>query len=437
MKRYFLFLLLVFLCFLCACHGQRDMEIEQPFHLFYQSSEVFYGTGNGVIQAETVSLDAAQMSLDDLVRRYMEGPTSNHLLAALPSSWQLCEAYLDGFTAVVVFDSSDDGQISSIERSLAEACLARTLLQLDEVQRVSIALNDELPVTLMEKDLLLTDTGMEAPQEEIVLYLPQENRRYLMRETQTVAAMDALDKPAYILRQLLKTPPGESAIPPGTVLLGVSVENGVSTVNLSSQFLFGMEQSFSAERMAVYSIVNSITELPQIETVDLWVSGAPLERLQFMELSNGIVRDETMIATPESRDIPDVTLYPACKEKSLLAAVPQRIEMVPETQIAQTLLDALIAYEGENGINGCIPQGTKVLSLKIENSVCVVDFTGEFLEGCADAEAERLAVRSVVATLVELEQISAVEILVEGLEPDYRDEALRQVRTPRNEWFAQ
>lgn len=61
-----------------------------------------------------------------------------------------------------------------------------------------------------------------------------------MRETQTVAAMNAADRPAEIVRRLLALPESESAIPDGTALRSVSVENGVCTVDLSSQFLTGM-----------------------------------------------------------------------------------------------------------------------------------------------------------------------------------------------------
>lgn len=44
---------------------------------------------------------------------------------------------------------------------------------------------------------------MEEQEEELVLYVPDEAQRYLVRETQTVAAMNAADRPAEIVRRLL------------------------------------------------------------------------------------------------------------------------------------------------------------------------------------------------------------------------------------------
>lgn len=63
------------------------------------------------------------------------------------------------------------------------------------------------------------------------------------------------------------------------------------------------------------------------------------------------------------------------------------------------MLEALLALEGENGLENSIPQGTKILSLKLAGGVCTLDLTAEFLEGCRTAEQERMAVREIVASL--------------------------------------
>ena len=66
-----------------------------------------------------------------------------------------------------------------------------------------------------------------------------------------------------------------------------------------------------------------------------------------------------------------------------------------------------------------------------------MDLTGEFLGGCADAQQEAYAVRSVVATMCALPEIQSVEILVEGLEPSYRDSSLALVHQVEEDWLAE
>ena len=54
---------------------------------------------------------------------------------------------------------------------------------------------------------------------------------------------------------------------------------------------------------------------------------------------------------------------------------------------------------------------------------------------CRTAEQERMAVREIVASLSALPEVETVDLLVEGLEPNYRDDSLQAVHTARNYWF--
>ena len=46
-----------------------------------------------------------------------------------------------------------------------------------------------------------------------------------------------------------------------------------------------------------------------------------------------------------------------------------------------------------------------------------------------------MAVREIVASLSALPEVETVDLLVEGLEPNYRDGSLQAVHTARNYWF--
>ena len=304
-----LLLLLLPLVLLCACTTAPAEQADAPFSFYYRCAEVAFGGEDGVIRAEAAPLEA-DVDLRTVVLQYLKGPASPELRTPLPADWALESIGLTEGTAELVFSGMP---CRSLDRTILNACLARTLLQLPGVQRVSILCSgDGAADVLAAKDILLRDNGMEEQEEELVLYVPDEAQRYLVRETQTVAAMNAADRPAEIVRRLLALPESESAIPEGTALRSVSVENGVCTVDLSSQFLTGMPRSWNTERLAVYAIVNSLTELPQIQTVDLWIAGAPLERLYVLELENGLARDERMIYVPALDGTLDVTLSLTC-----------------------------------------------------------------------------------------------------------------------------
>lgn len=436
MKKRQFCILLAMLLLLCACTEKAPQEASDTFLFYYPAQTVSY-QDDGAICSQSAGFDGNAVDPEELLTRYFTSLPPENGSSPLPASWELRSVVLQDATAEIVLQGRN---ADALARSLCATCIAMTLLQLDSVQRVSITTpGEDAPLILSENDIFLHDNGMLPQEEMLALYFPDAQRRYLVRETMSVEAMDSADKPAYIISQLLSgRERGQltSCIPEGTKLLDISVENGVCTVDLSSEFQNHLEHSFAAERMAVYSIVNSLTELPEISTVDLWVAGAPIERLYRMELLSGISRDERLISVPASKDLADVTLYPACGDDGLLVAVPQLLSLDGEHTTAELLLNALFAFEGKNGLQSCIPNGTKLLSLRIENGNCVVDLTREFLDGCTDAEEETLAVRSIIATMCGLSEISTVEILVEGIEPDFRDETLRMIHRTAERWIA-
>ena len=73
--------------------------------------------------------------------------------------------------------------VSALERSLSCCCLAKTLLQLDGVRRVSITdPSGEAARVFADGDIQLTDTGMLPQQETVKLYLPDEQVLLLLDE---------------------------------------------------------------------------------------------------------------------------------------------------------------------------------------------------------------------------------------------------------------
>ena len=77
-----------------------------------------------------------------------------------------------------------------------------------------------------------------------------------------------------IVEQLMRGPASSKAqatIPKDTKLLGVSVKDGICYVNLDSSFLT-VVNNVSTE-VAVYSIVNSLVELDNINKVQILVNG--------------------------------------------------------------------------------------------------------------------------------------------------------------------
>ncbi len=88
-----------------------------------------------------------------------------------------------------------------------------------------------------------------------------------------------------------------------------------------------------------------------------------------------------------------------------------------KTNIATDLLEGLIV-EGKksniipNGFKAIIPSGTKVLDVKLEDKVLIVNFSRELLE--INAKYEEKMLEAIIYTLTSIDGIDKVKILVEG-----------------------
>jgi spore germination protein GerM len=111
----------------------------------------------------------------------------------------------------------------------------------------------------------LTDTGSNAKLQPVLI--PVEN---------------GFKQPAAVLQALFDGPPPGSGLlrlfPPDTKVLGVTVKDGLATVNLN-QKATQLNLGAQGEAMAVASVVNTLTKLPEIFRVKILVEGEEIESL--------------------------------------------------------------------------------------------------------------------------------------------------------------
>jgi len=97
--------------------------------------------------------------------------------------------------------------------------------------------------------------------------------------------------------ELAKPPAGTAnPLPSGTRLLDAKVENGIATVNLSREFQKNFGGGSAGEQMTLYSIVNSLTTLPNITGVQFLLEGEKQEAiLGHADTTVPIMRNEIII----------------------------------------------------------------------------------------------------------------------------------------------
>ncbi|WP_276662719.1 Gmad2 immunoglobulin-like domain-containing protein [Syntrophomonas wolfei] len=108
-----------------------------------------------------------------------------------------------------------------------------------------------------------------------VYYLKMTNDdAYLVREVHQIKKSSNL--PQLALNELIKgkplTPGANRVLPPDTKVLGIKIDKGLATVNFSPEVLKA-NVGASGEALGIASIVNTLTEFPDIQKVSFMVDG--------------------------------------------------------------------------------------------------------------------------------------------------------------------
>lgn len=141
------------------------------------------------------------------------------------------------------------------------------------------------------------NAGNSGDQVTLVLYFPDSQGMYLVREERVVETTDSYE--ALALAALIAGPQTEGlgkSIADGTELISVEIIDGVAYANFSQEFVANHWGGSTGETMTIYSVVNTLTESPTITGVVFLVEGEELESLAgHMDLTGPVERDENLI----------------------------------------------------------------------------------------------------------------------------------------------
>lgn len=128
-----------------------------------------------------------------------------------------------------------------------------------------------------EKDKPTTPSAPVVQMTDVVVYYPKitDNEAYLVREVHKVKKSSDLPKTA--IEELIKGKPvtegANQVIPSAAKVLGIKVDDqGIATVDFSSDVL-NANVGAEGEMVGISSIVNTLTEFPNIKKVSFMVDG--------------------------------------------------------------------------------------------------------------------------------------------------------------------
>lgn len=375
------------------------------------------GTEGSLLRTEAFTPPADSSSeLAAVIAAFSSPSEDSSMVCALPSGVS-AEGFVLENGVVTLTLSSGFLEVPEMTRTTAAFCAVLTLCQIDGVEAVTILAGGQTVFTgLMPEDALLTAEDNDPYVRRLRLYFSDADGRYLVSEYHTLTLDEDTSPERYVVEELLRGPNnGElmSALPDGTSLISCTTENGVCTVDLSSAFYDNRPATALGERLAVYSIVDSLTALSGIDAVRILVAGEPVDTYVYRSLAEPLTRYEEPIGPASApKGEFDADLYLALPGLKTITALPFRVNETGFAFRAEAVLTELL-NTAEPGYPTLFPASASVTEITVSGTDCMIDLPESFLASMPE-ESRAAAIMSMAATLCALPEISSVSFTIAG-----------------------
>lgn len=301
--------LLLSLFFAVSCGSAEEADRSRVYNIYVMNKDETKLSANEY----EVKGGSQEEVIDELLEQLTTTPERMEYKAPLSGSFELLGYSLDGGQLVLNFDERYRTLPPTTE-VLARAATVRTMTQVKGVDYVSFQIRSNPLLDMsgnvigsMSADKFIDNTESEMNSRERVkirLYfanaegdrLIETNRTLEYSRYSTNISMERL-----VVEQLIGGPSEQvkdkvyPTMNPETKVIGVTLKDGTCYVNLSEHFLTQIYNVSSD--VAIYSLVNTLVELPNVGRVQIAVNGD----------SNVMFRENTSLSATYERNLDLVT----------------------------------------------------------------------------------------------------------------------------------
>lgn len=277
---------LLFLLLLLLCGCSADTAMPEQSDTEGRGLQIYYinKSATRVVSEEyTPENTDPEALLEELLTLLAADPQNLDYRKVIPSEVRLLNASINNKQVNLVFDSAYS-LIPRMTEILNRAAIVRTLTQIEGVETVSFYVNEQplmdalnQPVGQMRASDFIDDLGGDINDYQktvLTLYFANEQGDKLIECRQGLVYNNAVSMERLVMEQLIKGPSQEGmypVLPAETKLLNISTREGVCYVNLDASFLTGSVNT--NEVVPIYAIVNSLSELPAVNKVQIAING--------------------------------------------------------------------------------------------------------------------------------------------------------------------
>lgn len=280
MKRVFNIMLLIMVLLLTSCSGNNEAQVSKnEYMIYYLDSKSLGIVSEGYIPEG----DSKEELVVELFEVLQSEPTNMVYKKAIPEEVTIKDYSIVGNQLIINFDTNYS-QLTEIPEVLCRATVVKTMCQIPGVDFVLFNVNGQplidsngVQTGLMTAEFFVENTGAEINY-KVTLYFANETGDLLKITTRNIFYTGAAPIEELVVNQLINGPTEMGlyeTIPEDTTLLNVSTKESICYVDFNEKFLEKLPNI--TDEVAIYSVVNSLVELPGINKVQFRINGQSIE----------------------------------------------------------------------------------------------------------------------------------------------------------------
>lgn len=209
---------------------------------------------------------------------------------------------------------------------------------------------------------------------------------------------------------------GLRTVLPENITFDLDISDGLARIDLSREALDTADAA--AEQNMIAAIVQTLTEFDSVDRVEFLIGGQKMEQLTHgTDVSKVFERGEINLesgvsASASAGGMESVKLYFPCESASVVIPVTRMVYANADVNTA--VLELVKGPSLASALEGALPAGCGLIGVEVEDGVAEVNFTREFANLVENSDGGRLALKALVLTCTQFDEVNEVRVLVEG-----------------------
>jgi germination protein M len=276
----------------------------------YTGDLYFFNESETAIVAESreIKYRDRQDLIENVIKKLIGGPDNRKYSRIIEKKTRLLSVSDIDTEHIVVNFSREFITGNNTKDLLAVYAVVKSLCAIDNIQSVKVVIEGKDILSsdgsiigyLSNEDINLPTDTYNSEIREVTLYFPKKSGDKLVKERRAIKITDQQPIAQYIINEIIKGPTDKSlssAISSDTVLISVETSGNICFVNFRSNFLDKNTGSAQQEKLAVYAIVDSLTELDTVNRVQFLIDGKRVDNFGNINIRSMFGRDESVIET--------------------------------------------------------------------------------------------------------------------------------------------